>query len=116
MIFSKLSPFLFLPLVAAEGVYKLKLQKFPRSVNDINGHLESAYLAEKYGGQLPQSIGQTPLVGSGGYGRRMRIGRPGKEDDGLFWTQEVVNGGHSIPLTSMYLSNLQVQSLTHSYR
>lgn len=111
MILSKLSPFLLLPLVAAEGVHRLKLQKFPRSVNDINGHLESAYLAEKYGGRLPQSVGQVPLAGSGGYGRKMRIGRPGQEDDGLFWTQEVANGGHSVPLTSKYLSDPYVQSL-----
>lgn len=100
MIFSKLSPLLLLPLVAAEGVHKLKLQKIPRSADDINGHLEGAYLAEKYGGQLPQSVGQTPLAGLGGYGRKMRIGRPGQEDDGLLWTQEALKGGHSVPLTS----------------
>lgn len=97
MIFSTLAPLLLLPLVSAD-VHKLKLKKLPRTTS--NHALESAYLAEKYGG----SIAQNPLMGSGGAGRNVRLARPGQSgDDELFWTQEMANSnsGHNIPLSSM---------------
>ncbi|KAF8812479.1 endopeptidase [Phlegmacium glaucopus] len=83
-----------LPFVTASRLHKVKLQKLPPAAN--NPELESAYLAEKYG--APSQI-QAPLLGIGGSGRR--IERPttdGKEQ--LFWTQEELKGGHSIPLTN----------------
>ena len=81
-----------LPLVAAE-VARLKLHKIPQvSQNTV---LESAYLASKYGVAEPQA----PLLGAGGYGRRLRVGN---QEDELFWTQEeVLKPGHTIPLNSM---------------
>jgi len=84
---------LLLPYAVAAGVHKLKLKKFDTS--PINPSLESAYLAEKYGAQLPA---QMPLLGSGGQGRRLDS-RPAHDD--LYWTQEaIINGGHNIPLTN----------------
>ena len=72
------------PFVAASGVHKLKLQKLPSAAS--NPELESAYLAEKYGG-APGSLVQLPLMGSGGSGRRVQ--RPSiKDGEQLFWTQE----------------------------
>lgn len=95
MILSRLAPILLLPFVAAEGVHKLKLKKLPPTSS--NPALESAYLSEKYGG----SQFQTPLMGSGGSGRKVRIARPGQDDDELFWTQDLLSkGGHGVPLSS----------------
>lgn len=99
MIFStSLVPLLLLPFVAADGIHRMKLKKIPRTSRDPA--FESAYLAEKYGAQ--QSVQpQTPFVGSGGSGRNVRVGRPGKDDDDLFWTQEIAKqGGHGVPLSS----------------
>lgn len=96
MIFSSYTPLVLslLPFVSA-GVHKLKLKKLPPTSS--NPALESAYLADKYGAQL-----QTPLIGAGGSGRR--VSRPTTKDgEQLFWTQETINGGHSVPLNSMYL-------------
>lgn len=89
MILSALAPLLLLPFVTAD-VHKLKLKKLPPGPR--NNVLESAYLAEKYGGQ-------TPIMGAGGVGRNVRVARP--EDD-LLWTQEelLANGGHGVPLSS----------------
>jgi saccharopepsin len=68
-----------------------------------NAELESAYLAEKYG--APQS-GQLPLLGAGGSGRRMK--RPTmRNGEQLLWTQEQINGGHPVPLTSNPFSVFQ---------
>ncbi|OCH94105.1 endopeptidase [Obba rivulosa] len=95
-MFASVIPLLLLPLVAADGVHKLKLHKVPPAVS--NPALESAYLAEKYGGQA-----QLPLMGAGGYGRNVRLGRPTVEDgEELFWTQEdlVTEGGHTVPLSN----------------
>jgi saccharopepsin len=40
-------------------------------------------------------------MGSGGSGRKVRIGRPGQDDDELFWTQDLLNkGGHGVPLSN----------------
>lgn len=83
---------LLLPFASA-GVHKLKLQKFP---SVAPSHLDTAYLAEKYGSQSPHQ--QLPLFGAGGAGRKVQ---PSPEGDDLFWTQEeLLNGGHSIPLSS----------------
>ena len=85
---------LLLPFVAAD-VHKLKLKKLaPASSNPA---LESAYLAEKYGGSS-----QVPLMGSG-IGRNVRLSRPSVQDgEELFWTQDEFNleGGHNVPLSS----------------
>ena len=93
MFLSAFATLLLLPFASA-GVHKLKLQKLP-AVSP--GHvLETAYLADKYGGQLPYQ--QLPLLGSGGAGRKVR---PSPKEDDLFWTQEdLLNGGHNVPLSS----------------
>jgi saccharopepsin len=40
-------------------------------------------------------------MGSGGSGRKVRLGRPGQGDDELFWTQESLSkGGHGVPLNN----------------
>jgi saccharopepsin len=93
MLLSAFTTLLLLPFASA-GVHKLKLQKLP-SVTP--GHaLETAYLAEKYGANVPYQ--QLPLMGAGGTGRNMR---PGPDSDDLFWTQEdLLNGGHSVPLSN----------------
>ncbi|OCH87656.1 endopeptidase [Obba rivulosa] len=60
----KAAPLLALPLLAAAGVHKLKLQKMqPMSMDPL---LESAWLAHKYGGEP-----QVPVLGAGGLGRNM---------------------------------------------
>jgi saccharopepsin len=92
MILSRLAPLVLLPLVAAGGVHKLKLQKLQPASQDFT--YESARIAEKYGAQLP-------LMGSGGAGRNVRLARPTPED-GLLWAQDEfsASGGHQVPLTS----------------
>ena len=95
MFLSRLAPLLIIPFVAAEGVHKLKLKKLPPAAS--NPALESAYLAEKYGGRS-----QVPLMGAG-IGRNVRLSRPSVEDgEELFWTQDEfsVDGGHNVPLSS----------------
>lgn len=95
MLLSRLAPLVLLPFVAAEGVHKLKLKKLPPAAS--NPALESAYLAEKYGGRS-----QVPLMGAG-IGRNVRLSRPSVEDgEELFWTQDEfsVDGGHNVPLSS----------------
>lgn len=103
MIFSIFSPLLLFPFVSAAGVHRLKLQKI--QLQNHNPLLETAYLAEKYGGQQ-----QTPLMGAGGAGRQLRASRPSKNEDGddLLWTQEMIfGGGHNVPLSSKcWSSNL----------
>lgn len=110
MFFAKFAPLLLLPYAAsAAGVHKLRLKKLPQTLS--NQHLETAYLAEKYGAQPPA---QMPLLGSKDTGRRMRFSHPGHDDDDLFWTQEeeiLANGGHSVPLTSKSLIILVAQRL-----
>jgi saccharopepsin len=86
---------LALPLVSA-GVHKFPLKKIqPVAANPA---LETAYLAQKYGGQAPMQ----PIMGAGGEGRRMRLARPGQDAEDLYWTQDEVSvtGGHDVPLTS----------------
>jgi saccharopepsin len=92
MYLSTFAPLLLLPYAAAAGVHKLKLKKVDNG--PINPSLEGLYLAEKYG-YRPST--QMPLLGSGGQGRRLES--PPVSDD-LYWTQEIINGGHNVPLTS----------------
>ncbi|TFK89830.1 endopeptidase [Polyporus arcularius HHB13444] len=95
MLLSRLAPLVLLPFVAAEGVHKLKLKKLAPAAS--NPALESAYLAEKYGGRS-----QVPLGGMG-IGRNVRLSRPSVQDgEELYWTQDefTVDGGHGVPLTN----------------
>ncbi|KAI1795232.1 endopeptidase [Ganoderma leucocontextum] len=96
MLLSRLAPLILLPFAAAaNGVHKLKLTKLPPASS--NPAMESAYLAEKYGGR-----NQVPLMGSG-IGRDVRLSRPSVHDgEELFWTQDefTVEGGHNVPLSN----------------
>jgi len=93
IISTPLALFALLPFVAGR-VHKLKLKKIPYT--SANPALETAYLAEKYG---TTQLQQTPLMGAGGSGRR--IGHPSTEDgEQLFWTQDMLKGGHNVPLTN----------------
>ncbi|KAI0719554.1 endopeptidase [Cerioporus squamosus] len=95
MLLSRLAPLVLLPFVAAEGIHKLKLKKLAPAAS--NPALESAYLAEKYGGRS-----QVPLGGMG-IGRNVRLSRPSVQDgEELFWTQDefAVDGGHNVPLSN----------------
>ncbi|RPD67163.1 endopeptidase [Lentinus tigrinus ALCF2SS1-6] len=94
MLLSRLAPLVLLPFVAAEGVHKLKLKKLPPAAS--NPALESAYLAEKYGGRSQVPMGT-------GIGRNVRLSRPSVQDgEELFWTQDefTVDGGHNVPLSN----------------
>jgi len=99
MFLSAFAPLLLLPFASA-GVHKLKLKKLS---SVAPGHaLETAYLADKYGSQVPYQ--QLPLFGAGGDGRKVR---PSPNGDDLFWTQEdLLNGGHDVPLSSTRLTPL----------
>ncbi|KAJ3896005.1 aspartic peptidase A1 [Lentinula edodes] len=79
---------LSLSFTSAE-IHRVKLNKVPPNVG--NPELEALHLAEKYG--VPQR--QAPLAGFGGASRPPRQG-----DDDLFWTQEMTQGGHSLPLSN----------------
>ncbi|KDQ64540.1 hypothetical protein JAAARDRAFT_28184 [Jaapia argillacea MUCL 33604] len=96
MFLPALTSLFLLPLVAADGVHRLKLKKLQPVAT--NPELEIAHLAEKYGVQSPQ----VPIIGAGGVGRRVRVGRPAARDEDLFWTQEESfgKGGHGVPLTN----------------
>jgi len=87
-MFTKLlTAILIAPLVLAD-VHRLKLQKLPPA--DSNPQLESLYLADKYGAP------QAPLLGAGGRGRHLRESK----QNGDFWTQEMLGGGHGVPLSN----------------
>ncbi|OJT03765.1 Saccharopepsin [Trametes pubescens] len=97
MLLSRLAsfaPLALLPFVAADGVHRMKLKKLPPAIS--NPSMESAYLAEKYGGGS-----QVPL--GGGIGRNVRVSRPTvKDGEELFWTQDEFSteGGHTVPLSN----------------
>lgn len=82
-----------LPFVAADGLHRLPLKKMPSTAS--NPSMEAAYLAEKYGGVQAQ----VPLMGAGGSGRRV-------PQSDLFRTQEEINGGHNVPLSSEFFAAL----------
>jgi saccharopepsin len=99
-----LSTFLLLaPLVSAAGVHKLKLHKIPHAT--IDRASETQYLAEKYGAQ---SIHQQPLMGAGGAGRRIPCTRQ-RNGENLYWTQDAIQGGHGVPLSSMFCTRHHLQ-------
>ncbi|OCH93722.1 endopeptidase [Obba rivulosa] len=86
----------FIPLVAVESVYKLKLHKVTPAIN--NFALEGGYLAQKYGGQI-----ELPWMGAGDYGRNVLIDGLAHHDEAeLLWTQEdfVTEGGHIVPISN----------------
>lgn len=90
MLFNCLLP--LLPVVAAAGsVHKLKLKKEPISLDRFSPLAAAQELAGKYGDSK-----QTPLMGSGGYGRNIRTETP---NDGLYHTQDG-KGTHNVPLSS----------------
>jgi hypothetical protein len=97
MLFSTL---LLLAPLASAAVHKLKLQKIPHA--NIDRASETQYLAEKYGAQ---SIHQQPLMGAGGAGRRISCPRQ-RNGENLYWTQEAIQGGHGVPLSSMFCARL----------
>lgn len=90
MLFTSLLP--LIPVVAAAGgVHKLKLKKEPISLDRFSPLAAAQELAGKY-----TDVKQTPLMGSGGYGRNVRTGTP---NDGLYYTQDG-KGTHNVPLSS----------------
>ncbi|PCH41020.1 endopeptidase [Wolfiporia cocos MD-104 SS10] len=113
----KVAPLLLLPFAAAaDGVHKLKLKKLAPTIS--NPALESAYLAEKYGGQV-----QLPLMGAGGAGRNFNLDRPTHRDgEELFWTQDEFNAeaGHSVPLTNFmnaqYYTEIELGTPAQSFK
>ncbi|KIY49248.1 Asp-domain-containing protein [Fistulina hepatica ATCC 64428] len=99
-----------LPVAVFADLHRLKLKKLPPA--DSNPELEASYLAEKYGGRVQQM----PLMGAGGSGRRL------KSADGqdLFWTQEMLKGGHDVPLTNFmnaqYYTEVSLGSPAQSFK
>lgn len=77
-----------LPFTSA-AVHRIALKQIPRTVHQPEQ--ETLYLAQKYGVAPPQQ----PLLGSTRMSRPMRV-----DDDGLFWTQEDLKGGHKVPLSN----------------
>lgn len=96
MLPSVLTSLLFLLPYVSAGVHKLKLQKIPQA---SSSHiLETAYLAEKYGVEVP--LQYVPLMGAGGTGRNIHLN---SHDEDLHQDQaDLVNGGHEVPLKSKF--------------
>ncbi|KAF8138725.1 Asp-domain-containing protein [Boletus edulis] len=109
MFLSAFATLLLLPFASA-GVHKLKLQKLP---SVAPGHpLETAYLAHKYGSPLPDH--QLPLFGAGGVGRKVL---PSPKDDDLLWTQEdLLNGGHGVPLSSTTTTEISLGTPPQTFK
>jgi saccharopepsin len=89
-----LTPLLLLPYASSAstgGVHKMKLKKAPVTAASLTPEFEGAYLAQKYGAQQ-QPLNKMPPL---------RFARPDSNDN-LYRTQEDLNGGHNVPLASMY--------------
>jgi saccharopepsin len=88
-----LTPLALLPFASAAGVHKMKLHKMPLQQQSFSPEAEGVSLAHKYGSQ-------TAMQGS----NNLRFARPAKNANGedLLWTQEDINGGRSVPLSSEF--------------
>lgn len=93
MLTTLLAPLLLLPYASA-AVHKMQLKKMPQPAA-FNPETEAAHLAYKYG------AAQVPISSSFAAPSRFAP-RPGKDANGedLFWTQDALKGGHSVPLNS----------------
>ncbi|KAI0373777.1 aspartic peptidase A1 [Pilatotrama ljubarskyi] len=96
MLLSRLTPTLaLLPFVAAAGVHKLRLKKVSPAAS--NPMLESAFLAEKYGGHSKMPLGA-------GIDHKMRLSRLTVDDgEEPFWARShdsTTQDGHDLPLSN----------------
>lgn len=101
MMIISLAVVLLLPTNIIATTSSLKLHK--TQLTTLDPQREAAYLALKYGSSNPQ------LVGAGGSGRKLRFDQgfyPREESEELYWIQqsgqEVLHGGHKVPLSSAY--------------